>query len=367
MTTKTGKISYMQLGAMLILCRIFATAMSFPAEAPLFGMQRFTVIICAKILLAAMFLPVFFIAKNYGGESFLSIAAKKSKALGWVFGVIYGFTLLSMAVISVVKFEYYTSSTIMNKASALLLITLLILVSLYGAYKGVEAMGRAGSIVLAVFAGFLILMVIALAGKMNLVYLYGAVIDNSETFINEVITELSRNSEVLLFAVLAEYVREKAHRAVYVYIAAIGAVILVLAFLSITVLGPYMDSISFPVYTLASMSDIVLFHRLDGIDVGVWVLAAIVKVTLFAIAFQTAAYHLCGEKAARFAPLAFLAATGILGWYFSENKEIIMYAKGFFNTGIPLVISGFVLPLVSLCIAKRRRKSEKADLFDSIG
>lgn len=366
MMSKMGKISYVQLAVMLILCRVFASAMSFPAEAPQFGMQRFTVIVCAKILLCILFLPLFFIARKYEGESFLTIAIGKSKALGWVFGVIYGFTLLCAAIISVVKFEYYTSSTIMNDASAALLVSLLILVCLYGAYKGVEAMGRTGSIILAMFGVFLGLMIISLWDKMNFVYLYGTLIDNGETFWSEVITELSRNSEVLLFGVLAQYVRQKAYRAVYVYIAAIAFVILIFAFMTMTVLGPYMNSVSFPIYTLSSMSDIVLFHRLDGIDVGVWVLAVIVKVTLYAAAFQTAAYHLVSEKAAKFAPLVFLAAVGIAGWYFSENKDFIIGAKGIFNTGIPLIICGFVLPLISLCIAERR-KHEKTDMFDSVG
>ena len=64
MMSKMGKISYVQLAVMLILCRVFASAMSFPTEAPQFGMQRFTVIVCAKILLCILFLPLFFIARK---------------------------------------------------------------------------------------------------------------------------------------------------------------------------------------------------------------------------------------------------------------------------------------------------------------
>ena len=210
------------------------------------------------------------------------------------------------------------------------------------------------------FALFILLVTVALVfgGKIDFVYLYPSFSDGKRNLLSAVLTEFSKNSELVIFALVCRNAGEKARRSL-IYLP-IGCVLVEwVTVMYMTVLGPYLDRVNFPFYMLSALSDISLFVRLDGIDVAVWTLTVVVKITLFVLAAGVVFRTLVGEKAEKWCSAAMIAVTAALSLYFSADKTFLVFIGRINATGIPLALFGGVIPLIILIIFAGRKKRDK--------
>lgn len=360
--TSIKKISYVQLAVLFVASRLFSEAMNFPLTDTEYGMQRFTVILTAYVILFIQYIPLIYIAKKYPGESAMSILTDRNKVLGWIYAIVLSVSALISTVSSLCRMKFYASSTIFGQAPDFLLITLPLIVCAFAVWKGIQAAARSGVIFAAVFVGFLILISVSTLNMLDFKWLYPNIIDDMDSFWPEVAEQIGSNSEIIFFAVLSEHVAEKSHRAIYWYVPAVMLILELMYLLETLVLGPFIGSTNFPFFTVSALSNIVLFQRLDGIDVAVWTLMCIVKITLAMLCIRTAFNRLAGEKAGIVSALSGLVIIGAVSMLFGGNSDFVIIVTGILTCGIPMIICGIVFPIIAIITAKLKNvKGAKAN------
>ncbi len=348
MTNKTG---WGQVGIVLVLSRIFSEAANFPSDDINYGMQRFTVIFLSYILLLAALIPIFLWVKknperNIFGES--RFAA--------VITLIY---LLMAGITTSTRLQFYASSTIFDAAPPWFIIISLTVVCLYGIFKGLPAVLRTGVIVAAGFALLLITVVIGTGKDIRPDYLYPMLADDTSTLFGEVLTEFSKNAEAVIFAAVCPTIRKNTVKSFAVFLPVSFAVLILMTFLYNTVLGEYLNITNFPFYALASLSDISILQRLDGLDVSIWIMAAVIKTSLLILsAFHIAESAFGNKKTAYIMALSCLGLKAAFSLWFCVNTDDFLLYSAFSETGIPLFITAFIIPLIILVRDKVKNKKE---------
>ena len=346
------KISVGQMTALLVLSRMFAEATRFPLTVSDYNMQRFTAILIAKIMLVLMYIPIILFMRKNEGESVISFAVKKSRGLGITVGIIFIVFILFTETLTTCKLQFYASSTIFSQASTLLMIILLELVCGYGVYKGLQAVARVSTVALVILFVFIGLVGIAVWKYADFTFLYPAFVEEGGSFIHEIVSEISRNSEILIIPILMSEVRGKPQKVIYRYIPIIWLLIELMHFLSTVVLGPYLYQVDFPFYILSALSDIALFQRLDGIDVAIWIMGCIIKRALFTLCVKYIADRIFSPKVGTVTALASLAAVGGIAIAVSGNHDILEVLKTVNSTTLPQLICGVAIPLILLPMKK---------------
>ncbi len=353
------KISYGQLAAILVISRMFAEAMNFPTETSDFGMQCFVVSLVSKFILVLLYIPTFIFVRNNPDENLIEYIFEKNKVFGWITGILFSLTLVSVSIITVCRLEFYATSTILNEAPSALLIISTLAVCGYGIFKGLQATARVSVITLSVFVIFLVLIALSATDLMDFNYFYPAFLDSPDEFLSQVIIEISKNSELLVFPILAGFVRKDPHKSLYGYI--IGIVILIefINVMEMLILGEYRKALSFPLYMISSLADLIIVQRLDGIDVVVWIMGSIMKIIAISICLNIIAKTvLKSELAGKIAAILNLVLTGALSLYFTANKVVMVAAKSWYNTAIPVVVCGFLIPLITIIFFRSNKKDD---------
>ena len=346
------KISVGQMTALLVLSRMFAEATRFPLTVSDYNMQRFTAILIAKIMLVLMYIPIILFMRKNEGESVISFAVKKSRGLGITVGIIFIVFILFTETLTTCKLQFYASSTIFSQASTLLMIILLELVCGYGVYKGLQAVARVSTVALVILFVFIGLVGIAVWKYADFTFLYPAFVEEGGSFIHEIVSEISRNSEILIIPILMSEVRGKPQKVIYRYIPIIWLLIELMHFLSTVVLGPYLYQVDFPFYILSALSDVALFQRLDGIDVAIWIMGCIIKRATFTLCVKYIADKIFSPKIGTVTAFASLAAVGGVAMAVSGNHDILELLKTVNATTLPQLVCGVAIPLVLLLMKK---------------
>ena len=357
--TNTKTISYRQLAVLLVLSRLFSDGADLRAAQTGYSMQRFTVIVVSSLIIFLLYLPLIIFASKHPSESVISVIAGKSRVLGWGCGLFVTLALLLNAVSAVCSTELYSSSTVFAKAPMILLVLLPLAVCGIGAWKGIQGTARSGVLFGAVFLVFLVFIVISVWERFEWEWLYPAFLEEPELFAGQVVRQLGRNTELLAFGVLMEYADKKAAYTVFWYIPSIMLLQILKLLLQVIVLGPFLNSTSFPFFTISALSDIVLFQRLDGINVGVWLLLCIVKVTIALLCTRAVFTRLVGEKTGKWSVWVGTVAVALAALLLGGGSGSALSLDSISASWIILLAGGVLIPVIALIAAKTGKKREE--------
>lgn len=350
-----GDTGYRETAAALAISRIFAEAAPLPDTYPVYGMQRFTVTVLSFLLTAAVYLPLYLVIRRTDGGIFDGIS-RRSRGMSGFLGALFSVYLLFSAADTGLRAHYYTSSTIFDSAPSLYFYVFVGAALLFAVYKGTEATMRTSVIIAGVFLLFLIIMTAALIPEIDADRLYPSLIDDPDSFPEELLREFSLNCELPLFAVLCGRVREKRGRTVPLYLGISCAVLLIMTFLYNTVFGYLVSRLSMPFYSLSSAADITVLHRVNGIDVMLWESAAIIRLALISLAFrETVRSCFTKGRGADIAAAVFAVISLMLSEMFTAYPSYFEPLKSIAATGIPLITAAAVFPLFA--VEKRRQRT----------
>ena len=350
--TNANNISYKQLAVLLVLSRLFSEGADLTAVEAGYSMQRFTVILASNLILFLLYLPLIFLAQNYPSENVISLAAGKSRGLGWLCGVFISLVLLVNAVSAMCSMSLYASSTVLSEAPTVLLMLLPLLAAGMAAWKGLQGTARSGVLLGALFVVFLLMIILSIWELLDWEWLYPAFLEEPGLFAGQVTRQVGRNSEILVFAVLMGQVDKKAAHTVYWYIPSVMLLQALKLLTQVLVLGPYLDSVTFPFFTISALSDIVLFQRLDGINVAIWLLICIVKVSLALLCTRTIFTCLVGEKAGKCSVWIGTAIIALTALPLGGASGSTLSMDGIASSWIILLIGGLLIPVIALLTAK---------------
>ncbi|MBP3336302.1 MAG: GerAB/ArcD/ProY family transporter [Ruminiclostridium sp.] len=358
-----SRISNRQLVIAFLACRLSAEMTTIPGEMFRYGTDRFIVILLAKLVVALLYLPVIAVTLKFRGDSVITATMRRNKAFGITAGVIMSVLLTMTAVQTVLSLQHYVTDTLLNNIVTVSGIAGITAAAVYGAAKGLSAVTRS-SVFAAVIFGLLIFLIgVTMWDKTEPDHLYFSLANDRTYFFKSLISEISMNSEILIFAVITDELRRKPHRTVLYYLPILLILLELLNLLYNLILGPYMSKVEYPLYIIASLSDIVLFQRLDGIDAIVWLMCGIIKTALLIYCIGRI-YAVCSKKPRT--KLA-LTVTGFLVFMLciilGSDAGIYDRMTDVMNSGIHILLGGVVVPLIVLA-AGRKKQSRRVKKND---
>lgn len=352
-----NKISSGQLAVTFIITRMSAEMIIIPGDLIKYGADRFWSILFAKIIVLLLYLPAIFINIRFKGDNFFTASLRRSRIYGKILGFLFIVGLTSAILDTVLNIQMYVADTLLNRLLLLPGLLIIIGAAVYGAVKGISAVTRASIFAAGFYAVLLILVSVTMANRMETVYLYPSFIEDGSYFLRATVSEVACHSELLIFSVVCANIREKPNRTLY-YLAVVFVLLEVTNLLYNLILGPYLDSVEYPMYLIASLSDIVVFQRLDGINAIVWLFSAIIKIALLLIC----AYQIYKDGARKPKKLLFISCYSLLiaalSFFVGTDRRIFDAFQNYMNSAVIVIAAGALIPLAALIGGKKRQTAD---------
>lgn len=309
------------------------------------------------ILTLFMAMPVYYMNKKFNGESVLDVSYNIFNRVGTVIAIIYAVYFVWVLCYTLSLFDLFVTDLMNPKISSVALSLAVIGASIYGSYKGVEALARSSSIVFISIVALVLFIVCALFSQVDKLNIEPLFNNGVNATVDGVLFMIARNSCIPVMAValsLTNGGNTKIKKGIFWWCFGIYATSAVLIYLSVGVLGRYyLATQTFPIYTVASVAQIGIFKRLDAVFLGVWTAGIFIKSSLFIYLVSLCIKKIWGEKASKIAiavtgAIVFLCSFGI-----SSSQTMVDIL---FNNYILLsltILTAVVIPLI-LLLKKRR-------------
>ncbi|MDE7278408.1 MAG: hypothetical protein K2N26_01610 [Oscillospiraceae bacterium] len=372
-------IGWGQFLLLLFMCRVF-TLMTFVPFTGFAGGEeglslRLTAAAVSTAVQAVLLIPVVILKKSATG-----VLIEKNKACGIIATALYLLFFLFYTVNSLLHFQSFLSARFFPYADSLLWIVVILIICVYCACLGTEALGRSAVLLFWIFIVTLIAMSFSSAREIDAANLYFDPIESNGLF-RAVIEDLSRNGEICAAAFLAGRVRSsekirskeqissseqtvsdvKKHGNLRCGIYGLLASKLVLAetvmLLIAAVLGDFAALTDYPFLALGTFGGERFIQRGDSLYLIVWTVTAVLNVSFF----LHISAELFGEVFPKMRYRTALSAVLVFGILFAVTVTEMSFAKlyGLMCSGWAVILLAGIIPLAAL-LASGKREGEKS-------
>lgn len=352
-----NKISLNQAVILLLCCRVFRIMTVNPFENASAVTVMLSVIISAVAELL-LIIPVIILTRRGGDRNICEMAFDRSKVLGIVYSAFYGLLLAVMSVRWVRFFCLFIHEAFPGIKGKGAVAFLLIVISLYGAYLGIEALGRSSVFVFVIFIIMFAIMLATTGEKLDFLNFSMTEISYASSLFGAVLREVGMNSELVMLLLLISDFRCSFKKVSLVYITVKTVLVEIILFFCTAILGNYLKLIKLPFFVLGAYSKTRLIERYDALYLIIWTLCALVSLGLSAYLVAECVKNIF-KKSGRGVPLV---ATGALCFAMTQlftvaKNNADRLSDNYYNAVI-LAVFVFVLPLVLVFIPERTRQSD---------
>lgn len=285
-------ISKYQLFCIMLLSRL-SSEVAFPQTGG-FGFEGMASVLVAEAIRLVVALPVIIYSSK--GRDIYGAAVRKNRLLGTLLGLTGAFAAAFLAARTVLIIAEFAQRTIITGMSAAVTAIIIALLAIYMAIKGAEALSRAGVLFLVAAGLVTVTVILADIPHMKLRDIGGAEI--SDSFIYQVLEQLLRGGEYLVFAALLPYVKKGGGGTALVFALASTVALLLVELFGMSVLGEFYGIAEYPFTAAAELADIAFFKRLDGFAAAVWTLGAAFRAGLLLFSVTAAVNSVMNGKEA---------------------------------------------------------------------
>lgn len=252
-------------------------------------------------------------------------------------------------------FGTFMAEQINRDTSVIVVIFILLVISAFCSAKGTEALTRT-SVIVFVFAVFaLLFLVVGLVMKVDIGNLT-AVFKEHKGDAGDTLVYLGLS--VIPFCTLPFFLKNlkgKIKKNLIVFSLISFVFTAVIAFLILSVLGPYAQTQNYPAFTLSKMAEISILKGGDGILFALLTGAAFIFIALFFIAGNKV---VCAHPSKAFS-IAFAIITFALCMLMCFVPGVFQFFTNKILLLIFAVTAAFVIPLCLLCYQKFRKRGER--------
>ncbi|MEE1280784.1 MAG: GerAB/ArcD/ProY family transporter [Acutalibacteraceae bacterium] len=351
------RVSVGQLFVMLYISRmvINVTYSSYNADTSTlrYGMLSSVFALIATLLMSV---PVFIMFKTSNGRTITDNSYLLFKKWGAIIAVVYGLYFLWVLINTLTQFNIMVTNVLNPTASVFILSLAVITASMYGAYKGIEALGRASTIIFFFIVIAMIILFCTLIQQTDFLNVEPITIQDSKGISEIAFSMISKNSCIPALAILLPFVKGNSKRGVVWWAVAVYLSTALLILIITAVLGDYLETQIFPVYSITALASLGVTERLDGLFLGVWTAGMFVKISLFLYLLSACVKRIFGETISRWSILICGALVLIASIGISAKEGLFQMI---FNNNLMLIltlITGVVIPLVLSIINKFKIK-----------
>ncbi len=355
---KKVKISVSQLFVMLFISRTIVniTYSVYVADTTQLYDHLFSSL-CAFFLTLLMTVPIYLLYKKNNEHSILDCGYNSLGKAGAVIAVVYAIYFLWVLCYTLSLFDLFVTDLMNPKISAVALSLGVMAASIYGAYKGIEALARtSGLVFIAILAAgvFLVCALFAQIDPMNFTPMF---YNGYQGIVDGVLLMLARNSCIPAMAVLLPMTQKgNVKKGIFWWCFGVYATTALIIFLVTGVMGDYVRTQPFPVYTATSVAEIGIFQRMDAVFLGVWTAGIFIKSALFIYLVSLCIKKIWGERAGRISVIVTGTVVLLITFGIIASQTVM---EILFNNYILLlltVLTGVILPLFLLLKKKGRGK-----------
>ncbi|BED91527.1 MAG: GerAB/ArcD/ProY family transporter [Candidatus Improbicoccus pseudotrichonymphae] len=354
-------ITSSQLFCLLLISKIVISITFGPA---IIGKQDFWDYIISSIIsyfiTFIMVIPVYFLHKiNPEADGPIFYTKKVFGDFSRIFVIFYAFYFTLVCLHLLFVFKNFIENVMNPPISFSLLLIILIILTCYGAYKGIEGIARAGSII--IFFMFISIIFLGFSLFKNLDY------TNFKPFFYNGIEEtksgiiffLSRSSCISAMLFLFHSVKGDLKKGIFIWNTIFYLLIITTIIFVIGSLGDFAKTRLFPVYSASSITKVLSLENLDSIYLGLWVCGIFIKLSLFINLLSECVKEVFNQKNNR-TNIPFLCIFLI---FLSVFLKVSNLFSGIFSINFLFVltlIASFLIPLFLLmCYLFKNRAIKK--------
>lgn len=282
MNSDGNTISSFELYGILFLSRLIAfLTFSLSLKEIINTGDRPVMMLIFFLISLVMFIPVLLVSCDSSKTGIMAKARSISEPFAKILSVIYALFFLWYASVSEARFDIFASTVLYSQSDITIYIILLTACAVYGAYKGLEALGRASVIFLFFIVFSLVFTIITVSAKFDILNITPPLYDSAIPVISNGFSSATRTVEPLTIMILAPYVKGNIKKGFFWWL----FIFFITAQTAFTLIGgvtgKYGDMQLFQLYTLTSLSGFSIFERLDALLSGLWVFCALIKLAFF--------------------------------------------------------------------------------------
>lgn len=267
-------ISWGQLLLLLFMCRVFTLMTFVPFTEGDVSVQMIGTAISTAIQ-AVILIPVVILK-----DSATDVLLKKCRPLGIISAVLYLIFFLLYTVNGLLHFQNFLSARFFPTADSTLWIGVILIICVYCGCLGIEALGRSAVVVFWLFVTAVAVMTFSSAQSFDTANLYLSPITPKSLF-SAVLSDLSRNGEIVALAFLAKHVKEKHRCGTYGLLASKLLLVEGIILLICAVLGDFEKLTDYPFLSLGTFGGARFLQRSDSLYLIVWTITAVLNIALF--------------------------------------------------------------------------------------
>ncbi|MEE0930867.1 MAG: GerAB/ArcD/ProY family transporter [Acutalibacteraceae bacterium] len=350
------RVSVCQLFIMLYISRMVVNVTYSGHASDIHSLQYGAVAALTALLITLlMVIPVYLMFRTSNGRTVTDNSYLLFKKFGAIIAIIYGLYFLWVLINTLSQFNIMVTNVLNPTASVFILSLAVVIASMYGAYKGIEALGRASTIIFIFVVASLIILFCSLLPKADLLNLEPVSIENSEDIMQIITSFIAKNSCIPAMAILLPFAKGNTRSGVVWWAVAVYVSTAIIIILIIAVLGDYLQTQVFPVYSLTAVASLGVTKRLDGLFLGVWTAGMFVKISLFMYLLSACVKRIFGEVISRWSILisGVLVLTVSMGISATEGLFDLIFNKYIFL--VLTLVTAVIIPLFLTCVNKIKK------------
>lgn len=297
-------------------------------------------------------IPIYKICTKKQGSDISDVSFSLFGKLGALVSIIYALYYLFIVCYTLSSFSIFVTTVADPNISLVVLTFSIIIISSYAAFKGIEGLARASSIILALVAVSLIVIVVSLVVRINSF--------NYSPILNYGIDKIVYNTTLIVantpcipaLAMLIPYAKGNIKKGFKVWNISVFVVISIFIILIVGSLGDYLKTQMFPFYTATSIAQVGEIKRMDALYLGIWTCALFVKISLFLYLFYISVKKICTKKGSRISVLIALLVAAIFSISVTKYRGISYYLYRPEFLFVFTIITSIVIPVILIFVEK---------------
>ncbi len=352
-----GKISTLQMFSVLFLCRIISLfTFMLPSAAYIPEGDRILTalpVMLFEILYSAV---IIFTLKRTGNNGIIGHIRDKSATVSKILAVIYTLSFIWFAGIGTARFELFISTVMFPNSDLYFMIIILLAACFYASLKGIEAIGRASSILFFILGISVIFILVSVMEEFRYENLSPVLTEGFSPLLKFSFYVSVRAAELLTLHITAPHINGNIGKMAIKWIVAFSLVSTVILLVMSGVTGEYGNDQIFPLYTLTVIAKFGIFERLDDILTGVWVLCSFIQVSFLINTGITALNQGFGKI--KKIPAALLITAGILTVYLLTSQTVAVFSEAVSSriVDVVFIILMAAIPLAVTIFTKKEKK-----------
>ena len=301
-------------------------------------------------------LPFFVLCKKHGYRSIIDFSSERLGIFSYLVAILSLSVLLGVAISTITTFEDFLSKSVFEDFHSFVIISLLIIAATYGAFLGIEALGRFANLVFVLVLISVLIILFSVIQNIELLNLGTVSVNNAKPILKTAVEGLLSNTGLLTATLVVPFVNKKHTKSFAFWNIASLIIVEIIVFCVYGVLGNFAQGKEYPYYSTATTAEFSIIKRLDFVYMCVWVFVAFIKTTYYLLLSKQTLDTILHKNAHKYSLLFCSSISLILSFIASERPIFRGYIWSYISSGIALILIVVILPIILLL--KGRKKYE---------